>query len=210
MGEYQVRIKVCGLTKRDDIREACRLGVDALGFILAASPRKVLLSEVSRMFDRLPPFVSRVAVVVNPSRARLDQIIASHLFDYIQFHGEEEVDLLKRAADNGPGVIKAISVKAESDLALIEKYRNYTDYFLFDNSVKAQRGGTGTAFNWSLLNDYQIGKPFILAGGLGPVNVLDAVQLLKPAAVDLNSKIESRPGKKDFQLLQKVVDILKN
>ncbi|MFW6238789.1 MAG: phosphoribosylanthranilate isomerase, partial [Halanaerobiales bacterium] len=101
--------------------------------------------------------------------------------------------------------IKAISISTPADLKQVEKYRNCVDYFLFDTKVDDRRGGTGEVFNWDYLQDINPGSPIILAGGLGPDNIKTALEQVKPAAVDLNSRLESEPGVKDLRLMEETV-----
>lgn len=192
------RVKVCGLTRKQDVRGAVELGVDALGFILAPSPRQISLKQVRELTTGLPPFVTRVGVVVEPPADRLREIEESRLFDYLQFHGREDPALFGELT---LPVIKAIGIKDEQDLQQIEKYRD-CDFLLFDTRSQDRQGGTGQAFNWELLTVLDLEKPYILAGGLGPENIEQALKVLNPAAVDLNSRLEQAPGHKDLKLLE--------
>lgn len=185
---------------------AIELGVNALGFILAKSPRQVDLETVYKLTAGLPPFVSTVGVVVNPSEKKLNKIIDSGLFDYIQFHGGEDPDLIAELSIKS---IKAISISTQEDLDQIEKYKD-VDYLLFDTKTGSEKGGTGKSFDWSLIKNYELPKPYILAGGLGPDNILEALTKVKPAAIDLNSKVEISPGIKDRALLSKTIAEINN
>ncbi|MFW5976781.1 MAG: phosphoribosylanthranilate isomerase [Bacillota bacterium] len=203
-----ISIKVCGMTNKKNIKNIIKTGVNALGFILADSSRQVTLNKAEKLIKNIPPFISRVAVTVNPDQYQINQIINSKLFDYIQFHGEESPDLIKKSPLKN---IKAISISEKNDLKLIDKYNlDCIDYFLFDNKTQTKRGGTGVSFNWNLIRDISISKPFILAGGLGPDNVKRAVKLVNPAAVDLNSSIEKSPGIKDIKLYKNTLSEIKN
>lgn len=205
MLENRTMIKVCGMTRREDVVFAVNIGVDGLGFILAESPRQVSLEKVRELCHNLPPFISRVAVVVNPEPEELLQIEKSGLFDYIQFHGSEAPELLKNTALKS---IKAISIAGKKDLAEVEKYKESADYLLFDTKIGSQTGGTGQRFDWSLIKELEL--PYILAGGLGAENIEEALKQLNPTAVDLNSKVENEPGEKNHCLLKKAVKKIKN
>lgn len=207
MKTKKVMVKVCGLQRKSDLLYAVKLGVDALGFILADSPRQVSIKKVKKITAGLPPFVIRVAVVVNPSQEKLIEIIESQLFDYIQFHGQEDPDLLRKVPLK---TIKAIPVAKSSDLKLVDQYRDAADYLLFDTKAGQQTGGTGKTFNWQLLAQQEFEQPFILAGGLGADNIETALQQVKPAAVDINSKIETSPGIKSNRLLEQVIIKIRN
>ena len=195
-------IKICGITRKKDIRNAVKLRVNALGFILADSPRKISLKKAGELMENIPPFISRVGVVVDPEKSFLKKIVKGRLFDYIQFHGNESPALF----ENFPlKIIKAVSIKEKDDLNVIAKYKNKVDYFLFDTKTNNQKGGTGKTFEWDLLNKMDIQSPYILAGGLGPDNIFKALEKLNPAAVDLNSCLEDSPGKKNNVLMKKAV-----
>jgi len=198
-------IKVCGMTRSRDIKFAVNIGVDAIGFILAESSRQVNLERVRELTEKMPPFIDRVAVVVNPTKSEVAEVTNSGLFDYIQFHGSEEVELISSTTLKS---IKAISIAGEEDLKEIEKYKKTADFLLFDTKIGNQTGGTGRSFDWSLIRDLEI--PYILAGGLGNENINEALQRLNPAAVDINSRIENEPGKKNHRLLKETVEKIKN
>lgn len=195
------RIKICGMTCEEDVDIAVELGVDALGFILARSPRCVTLEKVTAITRGIPPFISTVAVVADPEPEELAKIAASGLFTHIQFHGQEPPGILTGLQ---PGTIKAFGIASAKDLERINLYWT-ADYFLFDSRVGETCGGTGKAFDWAILKDKAQEKPFILAGGLGPENVAEAIRACRPAAVDLNSRLESEPGKKDPKRIRQAV-----
>jgi phosphoribosylanthranilate isomerase len=191
-----VRVKVCGLTRKEDVTEAARLGADALGFILAPSRREVPIEEAGRLTERLPPFVTTVAVVVDPSEEKLREVIESRFFGAIQFHGSEVPERLRKVPVR---TIKAFGL-GDGVPENIDGY-DCADWFLFDAGRSGQ-GGTGLSFDWSLLEGKDFGKPFILAGGLGPENLTEALNRTGVAAVDLNSGIEAAPGVKDHERMK--------
>jgi len=203
-----MKVKVCGLTRREDVLICNQLGVDALGFILAESPRQVDIRDVSLLTKGLPPFVSKIAVTMNPERQLLKDISASRLFDYVQFHGSEDPKLIN---DFPLKTIKSISIGIETPIEKIQdKINKYkcADYYLFDSKVGRNKGGTGKSFNWDIFEHLDIKKPFILAGGLGINNISTALRKVNMAAVDLNSKLESSPGIKDKDLLNSIMEII--
>ncbi|MFW5749477.1 MAG: phosphoribosylanthranilate isomerase [Halanaerobium sp.] len=203
--ENRTMIKLCGMTRREDVVYAVNIGVDALGFILAESPRQINLDKVRELTYNLPPFINRAAVVVNPEPEEVSEIEKSGLFDYIQFHGSEEPELLKNTVLKS---VKAISIAAEEDLAAVEKYKGSADYLLFDTKIGSQSGGTGQSFDWSLISELEL--PYILAGGLGLDNIEEALKKLNPLAVDLNSQVENEPGKKNHRLVKDTVKKIKS
>lgn len=191
-----VRVKVCGLTRKEDVATAARLGADALGFILAPSRRSVSIEEAGRLTEGLPPFVTTVAVVVDPSEEKLREVIESGFFAAIQFHGIEAPELLQEVP------LRTIKAFGLGD-GVPENIDGYgcADWFLFD-AGRAGQGGTGRSFDWALLEGKDFGKPFILAGGLGPENLPEALRRTGAAAVDLNSGIEAAPGIKDQERMK--------
>ncbi|MFN2363194.1 MAG: phosphoribosylanthranilate isomerase [Halarsenatibacteraceae bacterium] len=200
------KIKICGMTNQEDIASAVSLNVDALGFILAKSPRQVTLNQARELTAQLPPFIDTVAVVVNPDKNELAEIVSSRIFTAIQFHGSENLESFQ---DIPLKTIKAISISDKLDLEAITKYQDQADYLLFDTKIGDKTGGTGESFDWRLLKKTNLNKNYILAGGLGPDNIREALNRLNPAAVDLNSRLESSPGKKDPELMKESVNLIK-
>ncbi|MFW6271126.1 MAG: phosphoribosylanthranilate isomerase, partial [Bacillota bacterium] len=186
----------------------CQLGVNALGFIMAESPRYIEIEKVAEISRDLSPFTSKVAVVMNPGEKLIRKIIKSNIFDYIQFHGEEDPDLISSVPIK---TIKTISIDTEDNSGLEEmkKYKN-ANYFLFDSKYANKKGGTGKKFDWSILNKLNINKPYILAGGLSVDNIEEAITTLNMNGLDLNSKLELSPGIKDHNLIKKTVKIIRD
>lgn len=201
-----MRVKICGLTRKNDVEAALRAGVDAIGFILAQSPRKVDLDTAKKLACCIPPFVSVVAVVKNPTIEFLNEVIKSKIFDMVQFHGQEDPDLIY---DCPLKTIKAIPVKDERDLQVISRYAHVANFFLFDAKAGSISGGTGKTFDWRIIKGLDPGKPFILAGGIGPENIEEAIEFVNPHAIDVNSAVESSPGIKDEKKIYELMDKLK-
>jgi len=195
------RIKVCGLTRKEDVSTAVELGVDGLGFILAESPRQVSLERAAELVREIPPFISTVAVIADPERSELEKICKTGIFSHVQFHGQKEPDRLQVWPLK---TIRTFAIEDEGDLHNIQYYSS-TDFILFDTKSGDKRGGTGKTFDWSLLKKVKMAKPFILAGGLGPENIIEAIERCRPAAVDLNSCIEREPGIKDHEKMELTV-----
>ncbi|MCF4150883.1 phosphoribosylanthranilate isomerase [Dethiosulfovibrio sp. F2B] len=200
-----MKIKICGLTRREDVETALSLGVDALGFILADSPRKVSLEDVSSLVGGLPPFSSTVAVVANPSESELEEIVSSRLFDCVQFHGSESPEIVASVPIK---TIKAFGIASKEDLDEALSYGG-ADWLLLDGRVGRATGGTGRPFDWKMLRGRETGRPWILAGGLGPDNLEKAVRTAMPPAVDLNSALETAPGIKDGKKMARAVEIVR-
>ncbi|KMQ50826.1 Phosphoribosylanthranilate isomerase [Chitinispirillum alkaliphilum] len=201
-----VRIKICGITRYEDARIAANLGVDALGFIFyPGSPRFIEPSSVSEITKMLPPFISKVGVFVDEELSVVEQIARESGIDTVQLHGSES----PRYCDSvSLPVVKAFSVQPNSDLELLSQYN--VQGFLLDTWRDGQRGGTGVTFDWSIaVKACARYKNVILAGGLGPSNIQEALDSVSPYAVDVNSGAEISPGVKNPLKLRDVVKIVK-
>ena len=197
------RIKICGITTREDAWAACDAGADALGFNFAEEARKrnrYIEPEAAReIIAELPPFVTTVAVCVNAS----PDVVAEYLrfVDFVQLHGEERPEDCNAVAHSA---IKAFRVGPGFDLSGMLAYRAAA--YLLDAYVEGERGGTGKTFDWSTaVRAKALGRPLILAGGLTPDNVAEAVRHVQPYAVDVAGGVESAPGKKDHELIRRFI-----
>lgn len=194
MNPLRTKVKMCGMTRTEDIKYAADLGVDAFGLIFAEeSPRYLSLDKAQALCKNLPPFISPVAVLVNPDRQFVQQVIKELPIAYLQFHGEETNDFC--AQFNKP-FIKCI--RPENTLSIQQAAQDYSDTvaLLLDTVSDKGRGGTGLSFDWQIIPD-SLTKPVILAGGLNPEKVQHAVQTCAPFAVDVCSGVETMPGVKD-------------
>jgi phosphoribosylanthranilate isomerase len=195
------KVKVCGITNVADGLAAADVGADAIGLNFAGGPRLVDQGVAREIVAALPPFVTPVALFVDAQAAWIRQICTVCGITTVQLHGDEPPDLL---ANLSPlCVIKAFRVGAEDDLAGVAAFCDACAEdgrpaaILLDARVPGKRGGTGHTFDWNLaLHAKPIG-PVVLAGGLGPENVAEAIRLVQPYAVDACSKLESEPGRKD-------------
>ena len=185
-------VKVCGITRREDIETAAGLGVDALGFILfPASPRFLPAEEAAALACTVPEGIRKVAVMVNPSGTEVEAVERTGVFDCIQFHGSETPETLSGCRLE---TIKAFSVTEEADLENAALF-DAASFFLFDS--KKRRYDKGVAFDHSMLRGRTFAKPFFLAGGLGPDTLRGALREARPFGVDLNSGVEDAPGVKN-------------
>jgi len=189
-----VKIKVCGITSYEEAKMALDLGIEVLGFVFYPSSRRYLAPEEAReIIRRLPPFALTVGVFVNEPPRWVKEVAAFCPLEAVQLHGEEPPDHLEGVDRK---VIKAFRVKDESYLKLLPLYQG-AQGFLLDASVPHLPGGSGRTFNWDLaLGAKNLGKPIILAGGLTPENVEEAILKVQPYGVDVSSGVETR-GKKD-------------
>ncbi|MBU0910446.1 MAG: phosphoribosylanthranilate isomerase [Proteobacteria bacterium] len=200
----RTRIKICGMTDLEEVRHAVAAGVDALGFIFAkASPRYIEPERARVIISSLPPFVDAVGVFLNDEADRVAEIVQYCNVTVIQLHGSESPDYCRRFRTR---VIKAFQVHDKLTAGDLFAYEDVVSGFLLDTYDKKQAGGTGTTFDWSLIHKLQPGKPLILAGGLGPANVAQAITAVRPFAVDINSAIETEPGRKDPVLISRLVE----
>ena len=197
-----IRVKICGVTNVRDARLACRLGADALGFNFWKDGRRYVKPERARaIIAALPPFVTTVGVFVNEQPDRINEIVQACHLQVVQLHGEEtpaQVDRIR-----GIPRIKAIRVNDHRDVARCRRYR--ADAYLLDTFVPGEPGGTGESFNWELAREASEFGPVILAGGLTPDNVEEAIVVAQPYAVDVASGVESAPGRKDKELMSEFI-----
>ncbi len=198
-------MKVCGLASASDADEAVRAGADAVGVILAESPRQVTLTEAEEIFAGVPPFVARVGVFVDAPPDYVERAVARLNLAAVQFHGSESPEMC--AAAPAP-VIKAVRIKPEFDAAEVEAYRGHVAALLFDTYVEGVQGGTGRTFPWETAGPLPGWAPVIVAGGLNPVNVGAAIRALHPFGVDVSSGVEECLRHKDrFKLHAFVVAV---
>jgi phosphoribosylanthranilate isomerase len=201
------RVKICGITNLEDALFALASGADALGFIFAESPRRITPEQAKAVIDRLPPFITTVGVFVNEESSRLKEIISFGGLDLVQLHGDESP---KTCRELMPRSIKSFRLQNERDIDNIKRYQGVVRAILLDTFQKGKAGGTGETFDWSLaVKAKEAGLPIILAGGLGLENIQEAITTVKPYAVDVNSGIEERPGKKDPVLMKQLMEKIK-
>lgn len=202
---FRTRIKFCGMTRAGDVRLASELGVDAIGFVFApGSPRRIRPEEARLMRNALAPLVDAVALFVDNTSEEVREAVRQVRPTLLQFHGSED-DAFCRGF--GLPWLKAIAMgndEAESATALQLRYPGAAG-FLFDSHVAGGAGGSGETFDWSRL-PRSLNKPVVLAGGLTPDNVFDAVLATLPWGVDVSSGIESAPGIKDGDRMRRFVE----
>ena len=196
------KIKICGLTNLDDSMECIRLGVDYLGFIFAQSPRRADPKIVSDIRRSIGPSVTMVGVFTEESDEVL-QIVDECSLDLVQLHGGQSEQFAKRIGSDR--VIRVIKVSDSDSLNEINYYTT-AKHYLLDTYSKSLQGGTGSAWEWTMLSQMHVfDKDIILAGGLNPDNIYEAILTTHPFAVDVSSGVESSPGKKDFVKLERLV-----
>lgn len=196
--DTQVKVKICGMTNLKDVKVAVDGGVDAVGFIFyKKSPRSVTMQAVREIVLELPPFVDSVGVFVNETAEQINKIADHCKLDRVQLHGDESPAFCKKIRRR---VIKVIRVK---DIQSLKKLSDYpVSSFLLDTFSEDQYGGTGKVFDWNLAYPAKKYGPIILAGGLTPINVHQAIQRIQPYGVDVCSGVESQPGIKDHKKMK--------
>ena len=188
------RVKICGITRPEDALAAAEAGADAIGLVFAESPRRVTQAEAARVLAVLPPLVRAVALFVNEPAERVLGVCRHLGIGTVQLHGDEPPEIARELAAE-LSVIKAFRVRDQGDLAGVADYPAAA--YLLDSRVAGRRGGTGVAFDWRLAAQVATPKPIILAGGLTPENVAEAIGQARPYGVDTSSGVEAAPGTKD-------------
>jgi phosphoribosylanthranilate isomerase len=201
------RVKMCGITRSQDGLVAAEAGADAIGLVFyAKSPRNVGLDQAASIVRVLPPFVTTVALFVNPPPSEVEAVLRKVRPDVLQFHGEETPEFCRSF---GVPYLKAARVRPQTDLLQFAAVYADAQGLLLDAWSEAGHGGTGERFDWNMIPDH-LPKPIILAGGLGPVNVRHAIGLVHPWAVDVSSGIEIAKGIKDAALIAAFMKEVKN
>jgi phosphoribosylanthranilate isomerase len=189
----RTRIKICGLTRPQDVRAAVECGADAIGFVFyAPSPRAVSIEEAAELVALLPPFVTSVGLFVNATPAEVEAVLARVPLQLLQFHGDEAQSDCARYARPW---IKAARMRPGVDLLEFSTFHPRASGILVDAFVEGYGGG-GKTFDWSLIPD-GLARPLVLSGGLDTDNVAEAVRRVRPWAVDVSSGVESAKGIKD-------------
>ena len=196
----RTRVKICGITRPEQAWAAAGAGADAIGLMFyEPSPRFVTRARAAAVCAALPPLVSVVGVFVNPAPREIEAMVGGLPVDLLQFHGEEPPEL---CAGAGRPYVKAVRVRTRNDV--VEAAARYADAraLLLDAHHDALWGGTGTRFDWDVVPD-DVDHPIVLAGGLTPENVAGAIRLVRPFAVDVSGGVESAPGEKDPERMER-------
>ena len=191
----RTRVKFCGMTRAQDVHQAVELGVDALGFVLAArSPRTLTPDAARELLQRVPPLVSRVLLFMDQPASFVGEALAQLSCELLQFHGREDAAYCRSF---GKPYLKAIAMQDADDASAVMQRFPDAAGFVLDAHRTGAAGGTGAAFDWQRV-PAQSARPWLLAGGLAPANVAQAIAQLRPFGVDVSSGIESAPGCKDY------------
>ena len=201
-----IAVKICGITSLKDVEMAVNYSVSAIGMIFCPdSTRYVDPAELEQWIERIPDSVKKVGVFVNEQIDTINNITRQLKLEFIQLHGDESPEFC-----NGiiRPVIKVFRVGDDFDAIVLNEYDVHG--FLFDTYKKGNPGGTGTRFNWDLIANLKTETPIILSGGLTPENVLNGIEAVNPAAVDVNSGVESVPGVKDEEKIKELFSVLEH
>ncbi|HUK55607.1 MAG TPA: phosphoribosylanthranilate isomerase [Nitrospiria bacterium] len=200
-----MRVKICGIMNVHDALAAAEFGADAVGFVLyRSSPRYTDLKTIKNIIAQLPPFVTTVGVFANAEEREILSTVNECGLDVIQLQGDEPADLCRRL---GSRVIKAIRIRDKFSLNRMIPYK--VRAFVLDTFRDGQLGGTGETFDWNLAMDAKKFGKIILAGGLTPDNIQQAVEQVRPYGVDVSSGVEERVGKKDLTKLKRFIELAK-
>ncbi|WP_108668878.1 phosphoribosylanthranilate isomerase [Peribacillus acanthi] len=191
-----MKVKICGITDVDSAHVAVQAGADALGFVFAKSKRQIRPEQAKQIIEVLPKEIEKVGVFVNEDPQVIESIVHSCGLTMIQLHGEESPD---QCQGYSLPIIKAFGMSEKQDLVNTQLYLN--DYLLLDSPKGAYQGGNGVRFDWSLLTKWNSNKKLILAGGLTPENVREAIEVTQPYMVDVSSGVET-DGKKDHEKIK--------
>ncbi len=200
-----VRLKICGITKWEDAKLCADLGAHAIGLnFYEASPRCITPFAATELLRRLPLFVAPVGIFVNWAQAPVVALCKALRLSAAQLHGEETPQVVDAIARRLP-VIKALRLGQGTAAPDFARYRT-ASAFLLDSTLSGQYGGSGTVGNWHIARTAAQSQRIILAGGLTPENVAEAIRIVRPYAVDVASGVEVRPGKKDSVKLRTFFD----
>jgi len=199
-----MKIKVCGLRESENVKAIAAIQPQWLGFIFTpASPRYFLNAQKQADISAVPSGIKKVGVFVNEDETEILRIKNLYQLDYVQLHGDENVDVCKRLKEKDVAIIKAFRVRNEFDFSVVNTFAPFVDLFLFDTAGKSY-GGNGIRFDWKLLKGKKFDRPFLLSGGIR----LEDVELLKSfhhpdmAGIDVNSRFEIAAGLKDVEALK--------
>jgi len=204
----RTRIKVCGMTDMAEASGVIAAGVDALGLIFVeASPRNIVPEKAREIVASLPPFVDAVGVFVDQELDVVNDIVKYCGLTVVQLHGSESPQYCEAV---NARVVKTFSIRPDAEVSEInpfyDPYLDTVSGILLDTFHEKMAGGTGQTFDWELIHKCRPAAPLILAGGLSPDNIADAIRQVRPFAVDVNSGVEISPGVKDIGAVERLVE----
>lgn len=206
-----MKVKLCGFTDEAAVIKAVEYNADYIGFVFyQPSPRFVFPKKAQELANLIPPSIKKVAVTVNASEGEITEILQTLKPDFFQLHGNEDIQYIKNFREKFPQekIIKAFGVKNAEDLLINNDFANLADYFLFDVKSDKEFGGTGTSFNWKLLNNFASKKDYFLSGGINANNIEEALKT-SAFSLDISSGIEEEKGKKSPRLIAELMEQIK-
>ncbi|HOT14014.1 MAG TPA: phosphoribosylanthranilate isomerase [Bacteroidales bacterium] len=209
--QKKLKIKVCGLRDEKDILKLSLMDIDFMGFIFyKPSPRYAGEMLKPERIENIPERIIKTGVFVNEKAEDTIRIAQKYHLQAIQLHGNESTDLCNELKEKGYIVIKALKGNKEDLVTSSILYKEVCDYYLIDTPT-VQHGGSGQKFNWSILNEFEFNKPFFLSGGIGPhdTDIINSLNFRDLYAVDINSKFETSPGKKDTTIISEFIKKIK-
>lgn len=208
-----MRVKICGMTNLEQASAIAQLGVETLGFIcVRQSPRYLPPDQIAAITPDLPPDTASIGVFANADLSEIISIVEETHLTGVQLHGQESPAFCQQLRSQLPDVelIKAIAVKNPASLKQTDTYAEWVDTLLLDAYDPKQLGGTGKSFNWDYLQSFTPPRPWLLAGGLTPNNIDQALTQAKPSGIDLSSGVERAPGDKNLDLVTKLLQVLRS
>ena len=205
--QKHIRLKVCGMRELENIKQLAELNPEYMGLIFYdKSPRFMDRTLLASDLSFMPKSIFKVGVFVNEDIANVKTKVIEFNLDLVQLHGSEDVDYCRSCRENTM-VIKAFPMNDGFEFDFLNQYEDNVDFFLFDTKTKSH-GGSGKKFNWSILKHYHLNKPFFLSGGIGEDDLeeINSLELSALFAIDINSRVEIKPGLKDIKkvrLIQK-------
>lgn len=206
-----MRVKICGIKQPEQGKAIAIAGATALGFICVPNtPRYVTKQQIRAVVEQLPKQIDQIGVFANSSVEEICQIVEFAGLTGVQLHGDESPEFCHQLRSMLPGIeiIKALRIKNSQALEQVQIYFSSVDTLLLDAYNPQMLGGTGATLDWKTLQQFQPGCPWLLAGGLTPDNVLDALKQVKPNGIDLSSGVERAPGDKDLDKVAKLFEKL--
>ncbi len=202
-----MRIKICGITKPHQGKAIASVGATALGFIcVPTSPRYVTPTQIRTVVEHVPDTTDKIGVFANSTVEEIINIVAASGLTGVQLHGDESPEFCQQIGQTLPGVeiIKALRIRKLEDLERVTSYTDYVDTFLLDAYHPQQLGGTGKTLDWEMLKNFSPSRPWFLAGGLTPDNILQALAGINPSGIDLSSGVENAPGDKNLAKVEEL------
>lgn len=198
-----MKLKVCGMRDHHNIEQLVKLNPDYMGFIFYPPSPRFVGVNYQMPFNLIPSQIKKTGVFVNENIEKVLDFAKKYQLEAVQLHGSESVELCRKLKINGLEIIKVFPVSEDFDFSLLSEYTDTVDYFLFDTKTK-KYGGSGNRFNWDLLKETKIPKPFFLSGGIDISNASEILSLKKENfyAIDINSRFEMSPGLKDVEKIR--------